>query len=209
MGDFNSETSENAIIKFCKVYRLKNLVKGATCYKNPEKPSCTDLILTNRPRGFHRCHIIETGLSDFHKMTVTVMTMYFQKQGPTVIHYRDYKSFNTQSFRQDVFANLHEENVNINQLEKFLNVLKKVFDIHVPIKNRYIRENQRPFMNKTLQKAVMTHSRLRNKFLKNKTQSRETAYKKQRNYCLSLQRKKEFENLNTKNITDNKMFGKL
>ena len=50
LGDFNSETSENAIIKFCKVYRLKNLVKGATCYKNPEKPSCIDLILTNRPR---------------------------------------------------------------------------------------------------------------------------------------------------------------
>ena len=137
------------------------------------------------------------------------MKMYFQKQDPRVIHYKDYKSFNTQSFCQDVFANLHEENVNINQLEKFLNVLKKVFDIHVPIKNRYIRENQRPFMNKTLQKAVMTHSRLRNKFLKNKTQSRETAYKKQRNYCLSLQRKKKFENLNTKNIIDNKMFGKL
>ena len=137
------------------------------------------------------------------------MKMYFQNQCPRVIHYRDYKSFNTQSFRQDVFANLHKENVNINQLEMFLNVFKQVFDIHAPIKRRYIRANQGPFTNKTLQKAVMTHSRLRNKFLKNKTQSRETAYKKQRNYCLSLQRKKEFENLNTKNITDNKMFGKL
>ena len=59
---------KNAIIKFCKVYRLKNLVKGATCYKNPEKPSCIDLILTNRPRSFHGCHIIETGLLEFHKM---------------------------------------------------------------------------------------------------------------------------------------------
>ena len=53
------------------------------------------------------------------------MKTYFQKQGPGVIHYRDYKNFNTQSFCQDVFANLHEENVNINQLEKFLNVFKK------------------------------------------------------------------------------------
>ena len=149
------------------------------------------MIVTNRPRGFHRCHIIETGLSDFHKMTVTVMTMYFQKQGPTVIHYRDYKSFNTQSFRQDVFANLHEENVNINQLEKFLNVFKKVLDIHAPIKRRYITANQRPFMNKTLQKAKITRSRLRNKFLKNKTQSNEIAYKKQRNYCVSLFRKEK------------------
>ena len=66
-------------------------------------------------------------------------------------------------------------------------------------------------MNKTLQKAVMTRYRLRNKFLKNKTQSNETAYKKQRNYCVSLFRKEKksfFENLDTKNITDNKKFWK-
>ena len=53
LGDFNSEPSENALLEFCKVYILKNLVKGAKCYKNPEKPSCIDFILTNRPRSFH------------------------------------------------------------------------------------------------------------------------------------------------------------
>ena len=129
---------------------------------------------------------IETGISDFHKMTVTAMRMYFKKQVRRVIHYRDYKRFDTQSFHQDIFANLHEEDVNINQLEKFLNVFKKVFHIHAPIKKRYIKANQDPFMNKTLQKAVMTRSRLRNKFSKNKTQPNETLYKKQKNYCVSL-----------------------
>ena len=78
--------------------------------------------------------------------------MCFKKQGPRVLHYRDYKRLNTKNFRQDIFANLHEENVNINQLEKFLNVFKKVFDIHAPIKNGHIRVNQSPFMNKALQK---------------------------------------------------------
>ena len=39
LGDFNSEPSENAIIEFWKACRLKNLVKGATCYKNLEKSS--------------------------------------------------------------------------------------------------------------------------------------------------------------------------
>ena len=119
----------------------------------------------------------------------------------------DYKSFNVQNFRQDVFANLHEENVNINQLEKFLNVFKKVLDIHAPTVSH--KDSQGSFMNKTLQEALMTRSRLRNKFLKNKTQSDETAYKKQKNYCVSLFRKEKksfFENLDTKNITDNKFF---
>ena len=116
LGHFNSEHFENAMIEFCKVHKLKNLVKGATFYKNHEKPSCIDLILTNRPRNFHGYYIIETGISYFHKVTVTVMKMYFKKQGPRVLHYRDYKRFNAQSFRQDVFDDLHKENVNINRL---------------------------------------------------------------------------------------------
>ena len=144
-------------------------------------------------------------------MTATVIKMHFEKHNPRVIHYRDYNRFNTQSFRQDVFANLHEGNVNINQLENFLNVFKKVLDIHAPIKTRKIRANQGPFMNNALQKVMVTRSRLRNKFFKSKTQSNESAYKKQRNYCVSLFRKENksfFENLNTKKITDNKKFWK-
>ena len=31
LGDFNSEPSENSMIEFGKVYKLKNLVKGAAC----------------------------------------------------------------------------------------------------------------------------------------------------------------------------------
>ena len=55
----------------------------------------------------------------------------------------------------------------------------------------------------------MARSRLRNKFLINKTHSNENAYKKERNYCVSVFRKEKksfFKNLNTKNITDNKKF---
>ena len=118
-----------------------------------------------------------------------------------IIHYRDYRRFNTQSFCQDVFANLHEENVNINQLRKFLDVFKKVFDIHAPIRKRYIRANQGPFMNKALQKTMMTRSRLRNKFFKNKTQSNESVYKKQRNYCVSLFRKEKKVSLKILTLT--------
>ena len=40
---------------------------------SPENPTCTDLILTNHPRSFQNSTVFETGLSDFHKMTVTIM----------------------------------------------------------------------------------------------------------------------------------------
>ena len=79
-----------------------------------------------------------------------------------------------------------------------------MFDINAPIKKRYIRENQSPFMNKTLQKSVMTRSRLRNKFLKNKTLQIKSK-KKKNTVSVFFERKKDsfFDNLDTENITDN------
>ena len=51
-----------------------------------------------------------------------------------------------------------------------------MLDIH--IKKRYMRANQGPFVNKTLQKAAITRSTLLNKFFKNNTQSNESALNK-------------------------------
>ena len=45
------------------------------------------------------------------------------------------------------------------------------------------------FMNKSLKKAHMKRSRLRNIYLKSKTDTSRIAYIKQRNYCVSLLRK--------------------
>ena len=45
----------------------KNLTKRTTCFKNPNEPSCTDVILTNRQKEFTPFALIETGISDFHE----------------------------------------------------------------------------------------------------------------------------------------------
>ena len=62
---------------FCAVYNFKSLIKQPTCYKNPVKPSCIDLMLTNIPRMFQSTCVIETGLSDFDLMIVTVLRKTF------------------------------------------------------------------------------------------------------------------------------------
>ena len=57
----------------------------------------------------------------------------------------------------------------------------------------------------------MKRSRLCNNFLKNRTEDNKTLYAKQRNYCVSLMKKskkKDFANLNEKDILDNKFFWK-
>ena len=53
----------------CKTYVLNSLFKVLT---NQEKSSSINLLLTNRPKSFQISSAVETGLSDFHKMTVTI-----------------------------------------------------------------------------------------------------------------------------------------
>ena len=44
-----------------------------------------------KPRSFKHTCIIETGLYDFHRTTVTVMKATFQELQPRVVNYRDYE----------------------------------------------------------------------------------------------------------------------
>ena len=69
-----------------------SLIKKSTCFKNPDKPTCIDLILTNQPSCFQHSKVFETGLSDFHLLTVTELKMNFQKLQLKKINYRDYKT---------------------------------------------------------------------------------------------------------------------
>ena len=101
LGDFNSEFSELCLNDFCDTYNLKNLVKEPTCFKNPDNPSCINSFLTNRPRTFQCTTTIETGISDFHKLVVTVLKTFYKKQRPKIIHYRNYKNFESDNFRED------------------------------------------------------------------------------------------------------------
>ena len=47
------------------------------------------------------------------------------------------------------------------------------------------------FMNKSLSRAFMKRSQLRNKYLKKRSETNRLAYAKQRNFCVSLLRKKK------------------
>ena len=62
----------------------------------------------------------------------------------------------------------------------------KLLNNHAPIKKKYKRGNQMPFVTEDLSKAIMKRSTLRNNYLKNKIDTNRMLYKKQRNYCVSL-----------------------
>ena len=146
-------------------------------------------------------------------MTVTVMKMHFQKFQPRVINYRNYKHFQNKNFRVDLLFGLSKLNIKNNDdgFTGFIETWMETLDQHVPCNQKHVRGNHLPFMNKTLSKEIMTLTRLRNRFLKNRTEENKRKYTKQRNYCVSLLRKvknKHYSNLNEKDVTDNKMFWK-
>ena len=210
-GDFNSEVSENGLKEFSENYNLKNLVKESTCFKNYENPSCIDLILTNRIKNFQKTTTIETGLSDCHKMTATVLKSYFKKKQPKIVSYRDYKRFSNENFQNELNLALHPYDLSNLNFDTFENIFMGIFDKHVPIKLKYLRANDSPFMNKELRKQVMLRSRLKNKCNKEKTESSRVAYKAQRNKCTSLLRKAKinfYSNLKSSSISNTKMFWK-
>ena len=89
----------------------------------------------------------------------------------------------------------------------FMNVLNK----HAPFKKKVVRANHVPYMTKTLRKAIMRRSQLQTKYFKNKSQNNYLLFKKQKNFCSKLykkERKKYYNSLNMKDITDNKIFCK-
>ena len=203
LGDFNVEVDNNAISSFCDAFDLVNLIREPTCYKNPEKPSCIDLILTNKPHSFKNSGVIATGLSDFHRITVTITKMTFQKLKPRIINYReDYKLFHNIRYRNDLLQEISNSYLefNDNGFSGFFDICRTTSDQHAPRK-KYVRGDHMPFINKTSSKEIMKGTKLRNKFLKDRTEENRSRYASQRNYCVSLLKKTKkeyFGNLNQK-----------
>ena len=93
VGDFNAQIGETCLDTFLYQHELKNVNEEPTCYKNSENPSCIDFILISNPRSFFKTSMLFTGLSDFHKLVVSVFKTTFCESKPKEITYRNVKNF--------------------------------------------------------------------------------------------------------------------
>ena len=87
IGDTHSHMSD-----LCDTFSLSNLVNGVTCVK-PQNSTSIDVMLTNRSRSFHNTSLIETDLSDCHKMTIFVFRAFFKRHPAKAVEYQNYKTF--------------------------------------------------------------------------------------------------------------------
>ena len=129
--------------------------------------------------------------------------MNFIKQKHETIFYRNYKKFDNLKFKEALDGELMKHEVNNIT---FHEIMLSILNVHAPIKNKHLRPNYTTFVTKESRKAVMKRARLRNAFLKIRTEATKAAYSDQLNVCVSRLRKSKgfyFENLDVRHVKDN------
>ena len=117
---------------FLYQHELTSINRNPTCYKNPNNPSCIDHILTNSPKSFFKTETVFTGLSDFHKLVLSVFKLHFSKAKAKEILYKNFRDFKENNFNWDLQNRLSAQSVDeYAPFEKFfIDVLNK----HAPLK---------------------------------------------------------------------------
>ena len=102
--------------------------------------------------------------------------MYLSNNQPKVISYQVYKNFDSSRFSEELLSEIKKlgplnKNINI-----FHNVCIEVIEKYASEKQKYInRANQANFMDSKLNRAIMLRSKLRNKFLKSRSNEERVA----------------------------------
>ena len=166
IGDFNLLVEKSHLEVIILAYDLSSLIKKPTCYQS-HTPSCIDLILTNRKHLFQLSNTFETGLSDHHKLICTILKSGGFKGEPIEKIYRSYKTFDVDQFQK--ILEIKPENIKSKRYGDFEAVFfLKELNKHAPLKKKFLRHNNNPFMTKSLRKQIMVRSKLRNNYNKNR-----------------------------------------
>ena len=183
-----SSDSSNHLSDIKNVFNLTNLVKKPTCFKSQDG-TLIDLMLTNRPRSFLKSRNFEIGLSDCHKLVVSILRVSFKKLPRKIITYRDQKRFNQDHFLRDMDSGLPEGELYRNcdePYKKLSEIFNDILNHHAPLKQKQVRGNHAPFMTKDLSKATMNMSKAKNKYLNWPSRENFISYKRTKNKCNSL-----------------------
>ena len=176
MKNFNISVDGSYLSVFCDTFNLESvMLQDPTYYKSPEISSSIDLILTNNPLSFQNSCVFETGISGFHRVTVTVMKTFFHKLQLRIINYRSCKHFENHKFREGLLSKSCNTNIksSIYKFSGLIDVCKQASDQYA------------------LSKEIMTRTRLRNKSLKNEVNKIKKACKTMKLLRLTFQKCKK------------------
>ena len=96
--------------------------------------------------------------------------------------YRYYRNFDNKKFEEE----LQKQLPSASDFESFQFAFKVILNQFAPMKQKLIGNNNQPFMRKTLRKAIMKRTKLRNKFNEERNIKNWSEFKHQRNLCSNL-----------------------
>ena len=152
---------------------------------------------------------VETGISNYHKLIMSICRMTFAKGKSKKFFYRCYKNFDSKLSEETQIKNLSEKELFLKSFETTFSLTLENF---APLKQKYLRYNNNPFINRTLRKVIISKSKLKRRYsldLQLRTTIKFENYQKQRNICVNLLRKSKkqyFNIIDVKNVTGNKKF---
>ena len=156
MGDLNISPDNPNFNELIEDHELSTLISEPTYFKNIN-PTSIQSFLTSKKTRFINTLTFETGLSDHHKFIGTMLRSTFAKGKPKKIFYRCYKNCDNEKFEEE----LKKHSCSVLDFESFHLAFKTTLDRFAPLKQKVVRNNNQPFMTKTLRKAIMKRSKLK------------------------------------------------
>ena len=121
------------------VKRFINLVKKPACFKSQDG-TLIHLMLTNRPRSFLKSQNFEIGLSDCHKLVVSILRASFKKLWRKVITYR--KVITHDHFLRDLDSRLLQRELYKNRddpYKKLSELFNDIINHPTPLKQKQVK----------------------------------------------------------------------
>ena len=92
----------------------------------------------------------------------------FKKLLRKIITYKDQKRFNQDHFLRGLDSRLPQRELYRNcdeSYKKISEIFNDILNHHAPLKQKQVSGNHAPFMTKDLNKAIMSNSKAKNKYL--------------------------------------------
>ncbi len=197
MGDvtfdmLSSNCDENSVSNICNLFDLKKVITLPTCFKTP-RVTLLDIILTPNIQCLQTHGVIDTGLSDYHRMIYMVTKVHTSKPQKRQVTYRSLKTLNVEQYIYDLEMapfQVGEIFEDVDDQYYFVNTLfTEISNEHIPLTTRNIKPKQPLFMNAALHKATMNKARLQQKTQKNSNCTNWENIRQQRNPVTKIKRK--------------------
>ena len=171
LGDFNKDMHENRdesrfpdtrLVDFCNRFCLSNRIDNPTKVTKTSK-SLIDVLFTSHTECYSISGSLHLGLSD-HDLIFTVRKNKNSKPKPRLIEFRSMKNFNLPDFLVDLkrvpWSSAYTFDNADDVWAHWRTLFKDVLDQHVPLKKKWIRGDQLPWISPDLLREISHRNNL-------------------------------------------------